>query len=54
VLGSRLSVGAAKDTTATDNSTSLVAVGLTKSQTSRSGGGGADNEFLLGRKIGVR
>jgi hypothetical protein len=53
VLGSRFSVGAAKNTTATDNSTSLIAVGLTKSQASRSGSGGADNEFLLSGKIGV-
>jgi hypothetical protein len=54
VLGSRLSVGAAKNTTATNNSTSLVAVGLTKSQTSGLGSGSTDNEFLLSGEIGVR
>jgi hypothetical protein len=54
VLGSRLSVGATKNTTATDDSTSLVAVGLTKSQAGRSGGGGTNNKFFLSRKIRVR
>jgi hypothetical protein len=54
VLGSRLGVGAAKNTTAANDSTSLVAVGLTKSQTSGSRSGSANNEFLFSGEFGVR
>jgi hypothetical protein len=53
MLSSRLSIRAAKNTTTTDDCTSLVAVGLTKCQTSRLGGSGTNDEFLLSRDVGV-